>query len=319
MVIMEIFGIGPLEFLLIIVLMLLVLGPEQMLATARKIGLFIRQLVRSPMWGDVMDTSREIRNLPTKIIQEAGLEEDIAQIKEAAAAPTQMINEAAKQLAVEIEPINLPKIDIKTATQTPSSSSVTQEKPVENKTIDAVPLSVYPPISEVNPANSAPLTAESISDTGTPLQVDFNPTEPDVPTPDTQSEPPKPLEVEIEPMPQDLLNGSTSSALQENPKETLDSAAAVHAEDQVGTPKRRTRRSKNTSAGKQDGNMTGDPAQSQDEPESQLHDTKKDEGFQETDKPKKTRTKRKSSQPGTELIAEALTPHTNGRANADES
>jgi Sec-independent protein translocase protein TatA len=78
---MEIFGIGPLEFLLIVLIMLLLLGPKEMVLTARKVGKFIRQLVKSPIWGEVMETSREIRELPTKLVEDTGLEEDFAQIK----------------------------------------------------------------------------------------------------------------------------------------------------------------------------------------------------------------------------------------------
>lgn len=78
---MEIFGIGPLEFLLIVLIMLLLLGPKEMVQTARKVGKFIRQLVKSPIWGEVMETSREIRQLPNKLVQESGLEEDFAKIQ----------------------------------------------------------------------------------------------------------------------------------------------------------------------------------------------------------------------------------------------
>ena len=78
---MEFLGIGPLEFLLIVVIALIVLGPQGMVKSAREAGKFIRKIVRSPLWRDVMDTSREIRDLPRKVIHEAGIEEDLKELK----------------------------------------------------------------------------------------------------------------------------------------------------------------------------------------------------------------------------------------------
>ncbi len=77
---MEIFGIGLPELALIFVIMLIVLGPKDMVATARKMGKYIRKIIQSPTWRAVMDTSQELRELPTKIIREAGLEEDLAEL-----------------------------------------------------------------------------------------------------------------------------------------------------------------------------------------------------------------------------------------------
>ncbi|PKO13256.1 MAG: hypothetical protein CVU39_19795 [Chloroflexi bacterium HGW-Chloroflexi-10] len=79
---MSIFGIGPLELAFIIIIMILVLGPQQMVTTARKMGVYIRKIVRSPMWTTIMDTSREIRDIPTRLVREAGLEEIRKEVKE---------------------------------------------------------------------------------------------------------------------------------------------------------------------------------------------------------------------------------------------
>lgn len=88
---MQLFGIGPLEFLLIAVIAVIVLGPQGMVKGAREAGRFIRKLTRSSFWRDVVDTSNEIRDLPRKIVQEAGIEEDIKELQRS----TQMqLNEA---------------------------------------------------------------------------------------------------------------------------------------------------------------------------------------------------------------------------------
>jgi Sec-independent protein translocase protein TatA len=74
---MEILGIGPLELLLILVIALIVMGPSDMVKAGRTIGKFLRQVVTSPTWRAVTQTSSELRRLPNRLIREAGLEEEI--------------------------------------------------------------------------------------------------------------------------------------------------------------------------------------------------------------------------------------------------
>ncbi len=78
---MQFLGIGPLEFLFIVVIAVIVLGPRGMVKAAREAGKLIRKIVRSPIWHDVMDTSREIRDIPRKIVKEAGIEEELDEFR----------------------------------------------------------------------------------------------------------------------------------------------------------------------------------------------------------------------------------------------
>lgn len=78
---MQIFGIGPLELLLILVVMILVLGPKGMLQAARESGKFIRKIVQSPIWREIVGASQEIRDLPNKIIKEAGIEAEMDELR----------------------------------------------------------------------------------------------------------------------------------------------------------------------------------------------------------------------------------------------
>ena len=71
---MSFFGIGPMELIFILIIMILVLGPKNMVVTAQKLGLTLRKIVKSPLWATVMDTSREIREIPTRLIRDAGIE-----------------------------------------------------------------------------------------------------------------------------------------------------------------------------------------------------------------------------------------------------
>lgn len=72
---MEILGIGPLEILFILIIALIVLGPRDMVNAGKTIGRTLRKIVTSPTWHAVQQTSREIRNLPNRLIREAGLED----------------------------------------------------------------------------------------------------------------------------------------------------------------------------------------------------------------------------------------------------
>jgi Sec-independent protein translocase protein TatA len=74
---MEIFNIGPFEFLLILVIALIVLGPERMVNTAKQAGKMLHTFIQSPYWASIVRTTQEIRNIPRKIVQEAGLEESM--------------------------------------------------------------------------------------------------------------------------------------------------------------------------------------------------------------------------------------------------
>jgi len=79
---MDILGIGPLELIFILIIALIVLGPKDMVKAGRTIGKFLRQIVTSPTWHAVTRTSNELRNLPNKLIRDAGLEEDLKQIQD---------------------------------------------------------------------------------------------------------------------------------------------------------------------------------------------------------------------------------------------
>jgi len=79
---MEILGVGPMEILFVLIIALIVLGPNEMVKTGKTIGKFLRKLVTSDGWRIFQQTSREIRHLPNRLMREAGLEELQKDIKE---------------------------------------------------------------------------------------------------------------------------------------------------------------------------------------------------------------------------------------------
>jgi len=72
---MDIFGIGPLEFVLILIIMLIILGPNDMVKAGRSIGTFLRKLILSDEWRIVQQAGKEFRNLPDRLVREAGIDE----------------------------------------------------------------------------------------------------------------------------------------------------------------------------------------------------------------------------------------------------
>lgn len=72
---MEIFGVGPLEILFILVIALIVLGPNDMVKAGRTIGQWMRRIVTSPTYAIFQKTTRDLRGLPYRLMREAGMEE----------------------------------------------------------------------------------------------------------------------------------------------------------------------------------------------------------------------------------------------------
>ncbi len=125
---MEILGIGAPEFIFILIIALIVLGPKDMQKTGRMIGKWLNQLVNSSGWKLFQNTSREIRRLPTTLMREANLEE---------------LNEVQKDLNA---------IDPRKLTQ-PSASAPTLDSPPPPTADDSAPASsVEPPDDKASAA-----------------------------------------------------------------------------------------------------------------------------------------------------------------------
>jgi Sec-independent protein translocase protein TatA len=93
---MEIFGIGPLELLFILLIALIVLGPGDMVKTGLTLGRFLRKIISSPEWRTIQRASREIRYLPNRLMREASLDELSKDLPEINKIGGQMNNEIKK-------------------------------------------------------------------------------------------------------------------------------------------------------------------------------------------------------------------------------
>ncbi|MEE9513704.1 MAG: hypothetical protein V3V46_06465 [Anaerolineales bacterium] len=72
---MDIFGIGPLELIFILLIAMVVVGPRNMGKAGRTIGSFLNRLYRSENWRLFNEASRNLRNLPSRLAREAALDE----------------------------------------------------------------------------------------------------------------------------------------------------------------------------------------------------------------------------------------------------
>jgi Sec-independent protein translocase protein TatA len=72
---MEILGIGPLELFFILIIALIILGPNDMAKAGRTLGRFLRKIITSPEWRTVQKASRELKYLPNRLMREASLDD----------------------------------------------------------------------------------------------------------------------------------------------------------------------------------------------------------------------------------------------------
>lgn len=72
---MEFLGIGPLELVFIIIIILLIVGPQDVARVSRTLGRGLNRLSRSENYKLIQKASAELRNLPQQLMREANLEE----------------------------------------------------------------------------------------------------------------------------------------------------------------------------------------------------------------------------------------------------
>jgi hypothetical protein len=129
---MELLGIGPFELIFILIIALIVLGPNDMVKAGRTLGRWMRTIVTSPTWRTIQQTSREIRYLPNRLIREAGLEEQISEIRTGLPGKGQLrrdlgldqINSDLKQWERDISDWTTPSPTIGTPRETPDAPPV---------------------------------------------------------------------------------------------------------------------------------------------------------------------------------------------------
>lgn len=72
---MEFLGISPVELIAILVILFLVMGPQDLVKIGGTLGRALRSLRTSDTWRAVQDASRQLRDLPDSLAKQAGIEE----------------------------------------------------------------------------------------------------------------------------------------------------------------------------------------------------------------------------------------------------
>lgn len=151
---MEFLGIGPLELILILIVALVVLGPKDMVKAGRTIGRTLRTIVSSDTWRVVQQTSREMRNLPNRLIREAGIEDLQKQMPTSSQISEQMgLNELKKGMTLDpnkgISPWTTPPPSIapppaKSSGEAPEGAVEPVQSPAENSPPTTQDGSIFP-------------------------------------------------------------------------------------------------------------------------------------------------------------------------------
>jgi Sec-independent protein translocase protein TatA len=78
---MKFLNVGALEFVLILLLAFIVLGPKQAVKTAGDVGRWIKKLMSSQFWRDLVSTSQQIQELPRKMMDDAEIENTLRDLE----------------------------------------------------------------------------------------------------------------------------------------------------------------------------------------------------------------------------------------------
>jgi Sec-independent protein translocase protein TatA len=112
---MQIFNLGLLEIVFIVLLAFIVLGPQKAVEEAGNLGRWIRKIVKSPFWRDLISTSKDIKDIPRKIMDDVEIQktlEDIdrsAKINFSSSVNTDNGEKSAKNESIDDEHRILPK------------------------------------------------------------------------------------------------------------------------------------------------------------------------------------------------------------------
>jgi Sec-independent protein translocase protein TatA len=99
---MQIFNVGVLEILFILILAFIVLGPRRTINTARDVGVWVRNLAKSPIWRDIVSASSEIRDLPKKLMDDAELQRMVEELDLSTQEIKAIISEAQRETESEL-------------------------------------------------------------------------------------------------------------------------------------------------------------------------------------------------------------------------
>ena len=139
---MDFLGIGPLEIIFILIIALIIFGPNDIVRAGKTLGSFMRKVVSSDGWRAFQQASKGMRDLPTTLMREAGLEEeDLRQLS-----GMNDFEEATRGLENQISPWTTPPTKSTKNQSDPYEISISEEYDQPEKDD-----SISPPKGETTP------------------------------------------------------------------------------------------------------------------------------------------------------------------------
>ena len=78
---MDFLGVGPLELFFVLIIALIIFGPNDIVKAGKSVGSFMRKVITSDGWRAFQQARKGMSDLPTTLMREAGIEEeDLRQI-----------------------------------------------------------------------------------------------------------------------------------------------------------------------------------------------------------------------------------------------
>lgn len=100
---MQFLNVGVLELLFILLLAFIVLGPKKAIKTAGDVGRWVRDATKSQFWKDINAASREIQDLPRKVMDEVELQKVMDDLDRSTREMNALIKESNSAIKSEIE------------------------------------------------------------------------------------------------------------------------------------------------------------------------------------------------------------------------
>jgi len=109
---MKVFNVGALEFVFILLLAFIVLGPEKAIKAAGDVARWIKGLTSSQFWQDLVSTSKEIQEIPRKLMEDADIQNTIADLDRYTGEIRNTFRESSMDIKQELNPEQDEKLDI---------------------------------------------------------------------------------------------------------------------------------------------------------------------------------------------------------------
>lgn len=149
---MEVLGIGLPEFVLILVIIFLVLGPKDMASTARRIARTIRTLTQSEFWRATREAWRMAQDIPNELLRETGLEEAQKELTQM----NRQLNDWSREVDATIkapDPNRILPPEPETAAQAAEATAGPNDPPPDPSTAASPEKTSVPPL---NPSGANP-------------------------------------------------------------------------------------------------------------------------------------------------------------------